>query len=279
MEQLRNVMLEVKWGEARGEWLGVCDAVLESLHRMAQKMEMTELCAALEGFQSTRAQVQKRCQGALSGADRQALLDAYGPLVVAIPSAFDLDAEYDRREAVIVQSLLRQVTDVEKVTIDRLFAAGLTSLRVFYQANADDVASTTSITRDLAARIVEVFQRYRKTSGATVGAAVPAEELRQLALLVTQLRNEHVAFEEASAQWTSAALVRKKKLRCARGATLQQVRVALARLGEVDRVNELERMAFRCKIDEIERYLEQSRTAPSKAPVASAIAQEGQVRA
>src|SRR5262249_51489107 len=64
MGQVRNVMLELKGGEARAEWLGAGGAVLRSLRRMAEPMEMSELCAALDGFQSTLAQVQKRCQGA-----------------------------------------------------------------------------------------------------------------------------------------------------------------------------------------------------------------------
>jgi hypothetical protein len=275
MGQLRNVMLEVKWGEARAEWLGVCDAVLRSLRRMGEKMEMSELCTALDGFQAALAQVQKRCQGSVGGSDRDVLLAAYDPLYKAMPKAFELDAERNRREPVILQSLLRQVPDVEKVTIDRLYAAGLTSLEVFYRARPDELAATSSITVELATRIVELFARYRAGSGATVGAATPADEHRQLTALVAQLRKHHNAFEEASLAWSQEALARKKELRRTRGTTLLQIHVALARLGEVDRVGELERLPFRRKIEQVERYLEQSRSSVSPGGEPKAVTQEG----
>jgi hypothetical protein len=274
MAQLRNVMLEVKWGEARTEWLGVCDAVLRSVRKMAEKMEMSELCTALDGFQSAIGKVRKAGQSNVAGADRDSLLAAYEPLLKTMPQVFELDAERNRREPVILQSLLRQVPDVEKLTIDRLYAAGLTSLDLYYRAKPDEIAATTSITLELATRIVELFARYRAGNGAHVGAATLAEEYKQLTSLTAQLRKQHVAFEEASAAWSRDAIARKKELRRTRATTIQQIHVALARLGEVDRVGELEKLSYRRKIEQIERYLEQTRGSIQSAPESKATAQE-----
>jgi hypothetical protein len=273
--QLRNVMLEVKWGEARTEWLSVCDAVLKSVRRMAEKMELSDLCIGLDGFQGAIAKVRKAGQGNVAGADRDALLLAYQPLLNAMPQVFELDAERNRREPVILQSLLRQVADVEKLTIDRLYAAGLTSLDVFYQAKPDEIAATTSITLELATRIVELFAQYRAAGGAHVGAAAMADEYKLLTQLTAQLRKQHVAFEEAAAAWSRDAIAKKKELRRTRAVTLQQIHVALARLGEVDRVGELEKLSFRGKIEQIERYLEKARGSIQSAPETLAKAQEG----
>ena len=274
ISQIRNVMLEVKWGEARTEWLSVCDAVLRSVRRMADKMEMPELCTALDGFQSAIAKVRKAGQGNVAGAERDVLLAAYEPLLKAMPQVFELDAERNRREPVILQSLLRQVPDVEKLTIDRLYAAGLTSLDLFYQAKPDEIAATSSITLELATRIVELFQRYRAASGAHVGAATMAEEYKQLTSLTAQLRKQHVAFEEAAAAWSRDAIARKKELRRTRTTTLQQIQVSLARLGEVDRIGDLEKLPFGRKIEQIERYLEQTRGSIQSVPEPKAGAQE-----
>jgi len=272
--QLRNVMLEVKWGEARTEWLSVCDAVLKSVRRMAEKMEMPELCTSIDGFQGTIGKIRKGGQPSVAGADRDALLAAYEPLLKTMPQVFELDAERNRREPVILQSLLRQVPDVERLTIDRLYAAGLTSLDLYYQAKPDEIAATTSITLELATQIVELFAKYRANGGAHVGAGTMADEYKQLTSLTAQLRKQHVAFEEASAAWSRDAITKKKELRRTRATTLQQIHVALARLGEVDRVGELEKLSFRGKIEQIERYLEQTRGAIVSVPEAKAKPQE-----
>src|SRR5262249_24337105 len=128
MSQVRNLMLEVKWGEARAEWLGLCEATLRSLRKMAETMQLADLCEALDGFQKALVEVGQRCQSPVAGADKATLLAAYGPLLKSMPHVFELDAERNRREPIIVEALLRQVPDVEKVTIDRLYSAGLTSL-------------------------------------------------------------------------------------------------------------------------------------------------------
>jgi len=266
MGQVRNLMLEVKWGQARAEWLSLCDAVLRSLRRMAETMEMPELCAALDGFHTALRQVRNRCNGPVVGAERDTLLEAYGPLLQSMPQVFELDAERNRREPIIVDSLLRQVPEVEKVTIDRIYAAGLTSLEVLGRAKPDEIAATTSIAVELATRIVELFKGYRQGNGATVGAAAPADEYRQLAALIAELRRQHAAFEEAASAWSESARARKKELRRARAATTLKIQVALARVGEVDRVGELEKLPFRRKIEQVERYLEQARTALAASP-------------
>ena len=48
-------------------------------------------------------------------------------------------------EAIIVHALLRQIPDVGKVTLDKVYAAGLGALDLMILAKADDVASATGI--------------------------------------------------------------------------------------------------------------------------------------
>jgi hypothetical protein len=259
--QVRNLMLEVKWGEARAEWLSLCEPTLHSLRKMAGTMDMPSLCTALDGFVTVLHKVRQRCRGAVAGDDRDELLQAYDPLVATLPRAFELDNERNRREPIIVQALLRQVPAVEKVTIDKLYAAGLTSLALLYQAKPDEIAATSAITLDVATRIVELFQSYRRSSGGTMAAATAAEEQRRLGALVSELKHQHVAFEEAAAAWSKSALERKKELRRARQSTMLKIQVALARLGEVDRLAELEKLPFGRRIENVQSYLEHARSA------------------
>jgi hypothetical protein len=259
--QVRNLMLEVKWGEARAEWLSLCEPTLHSLRKMAGTMDMPSLATALDGFMTVLHKVRQRCRGAVAGDDRDELLQAYTPLVATLPRAFELDNERNRREPIIVQALLRQVPAVEKVTLDKLYAAGLTSLALLYQAKPDEIAATSAITLDVATRIVELFGSYRRSSGGTMAAATAGEEQRRLGHLVSELKHQHHAFEEAAAAWSKAALERKKELRRTRQSTMLKIQVALARLGELDRVAELEKLPFGRRIENVQSYLEHARAA------------------
>jgi hypothetical protein len=259
MGQLRNLMLEVKWGEARSEWLELCEPALRSLRRMAEAMTMADLCQALDTFQKSLEELKKRPRRLIADADKTALLQAYAPLVSAMPDAFELEAERNRREPIIVECLLRQVPDVERVTIDKLYAAGLTSLAVIQQARADEIAATTAIAVEVATRIVALFATYRQQSGAGMAAPAPADEQKTLSTLLEKLRDEQRGFEEAAAAWSREALGRKKELRRGRTSTLLKMQVALARLGEIDLLATLEKLPFRRKIERIEGYLNQSR--------------------
>ena len=78
-----------------------------------------------------------------------------------MPQAFALDLDRTQREAAILQSLLLQVPEVKKVTLDRLYAAGLTTLEAMFLATPGDIAATTGIPESLAEQIVERFQAYR----------------------------------------------------------------------------------------------------------------------
>ena len=57
--------------------------------------------------------------------------------------------------------------------------------------------------------------------------------------------------------WASG--VSKKELRKAREQTLLDIQVALARLGEVDRLTQLERLPFEKKLAHLESFLEEAR--------------------
>ena len=72
------------------------------------------------------------------------------------------------------------------------------------------------------------------------------------------MRELHVQFELAASDWSDDAHARKKQLRQARADSLLQVKVLLARLGEVDRLGQLERVPFERKIEQIEGYLREA---------------------
>src|SRR5262249_17380028 len=80
-------------------------------------------------------------------------------------------------------------------------------------------------------------------------------ERKRLSELLASLRELHQKYEINAADWSDEAQARKKELRQARNEVLLQIKVLLARLGEIGRLNELERLPFERKIDELEKFL------------------------
>ncbi len=258
MRQVRDFMIDVKWGEAMRAWVGVCEPAVRSLRRAAEKLDLTELCRALDDYHAALEGAGRGTERTIQGDAKNLLVASYDRLLELMPQAFALDSDRTQREMVIVQSLLLQVPYVRKVTIDKLYAAGLASLEVMFSARADDIAQTTGIPLTLAERIVEKVQLYRKELSAVVPDATRSAERSRLAALAKELKRQHVEYEQAAASWSEEAAAKKRYLRQARDETLLQVKVLLARLGEVERLSVIERVPFRKKVENIEAFLDEA---------------------
>jgi len=259
VRQVRDFMIDLRWSEATIDWLPICEPALRSLRRAADKLELTDLCEALDRFSGSLGEAAASGAKAIAGPARENLLARYDELSRLMPQAFALDLDRTQREAAILQSLLLQVPDVKKVTLDRMYAAGLTTLEAMFLATPGDVAATTGIPEGLAAQIVERFQAYREQVKATVPDATRARERERIAELTARLRREHDEYERAADSWSRGSGDQKKELRKAREQTLLDIQVVLARLGEVDRLAQLERLPFEKKLAHLESFLEEAR--------------------
>jgi hypothetical protein len=251
--QVRDVMLELRYGHAESSWIESTRPALRSLRAMAAQMELTDLCTALDEFcAGVEAVVHGRT---VTDDTKTELLRRYQRLIELIPQAFELDAERDRREPIIVEALLCQIEGVEKPIIDKLFAVGLGRLDALLRANTDDLAVVSGIRREVANAIVERFKAYRASATASMSAPDPAAERKLLADLLLALSVQNDDFNKASGEWTDDARARKREVRKQREQTFQQIKVALARLGERDQLARLEKLPFDERIAAIDRYL------------------------
>jgi hypothetical protein len=251
--EVRGVMMELQWGEVQASWLELARPVLRSLHKMAEPVGDTALVEALDRFDRALAEVLAPGQPSTpSPAAREALLAAYAPLRTCLPRAFELDGERNRREPLIVRALFEQVPGLDPLSLEKLAAAGFGKLSALYAGRADEIAVVTGIGGELAAAIVGRVQAFRRTTPAGLAAVDPAATLRELARLVATLRTQHAAFEGVSRSWSETDRVRKRTLRRERQSTLSQITIELARLGEVDLCQRLDRLPFGRKIDDIE---------------------------
>jgi len=259
MRHVRDFMIDVKWGEAPREWIEICTPAVTSLRRAANRLELTELEQGLEAFGEELKRVSQETARTIVGDVKDRLTESYGQLVAILPQAFALDRDKSQREAVIIQSLCLSVPDVRKVTIDKLHAAGLTSLQVLFDAKPDEVAVVAGIPESLALRIVERFQEYRRELQNASPQDARAAERERLAVLTAQLTEHHVGYEEAARGWSPEAKAKKRDLFRAREETWLSISLLLARFGEVDRLGGIEKVPFHQRVAQLTEYLEEAR--------------------
>jgi hypothetical protein len=259
VRQVRDFMMDLRWRDATVDWISVCEPALRSLRRAADKLELQQLCGALDRFSEGLTLAQTSGGRTIDGERRDTLLTRYDELSTLMPQAFALDLDRTQREGFILQSLLLQVPDVKKVTLDKLYAAGLTTLEAMALATPADIAATTGISQALASHIVARFREYREQIKAAVPDATRARERERVAELTAQLRREHDEYEHAGQSWSKEAEEKRKALRKSRAQTLLDIQVVLARLGEVERLKEIERLPFERKVAHLESFLEEAR--------------------
>jgi hypothetical protein len=204
------------------------------------------LAAALEGNGSTM----------ISGQARQDLLGAYEDLRAAAPDAFDLSAERDRREPVIIDSLLEQTPGLTRQAIYRVYAAGVNRLRAFYQATPEELAATTGVDKEVCEKILARFDAYRRRRAEGSPGEGPETALDRLASVVRDLQRTDEQFRGIDEYGDRR---RRRELRGQRQALVHEVDITLAQLGEVELLEQLKRFPVDRKIQRIQRYLRQPR--------------------
>ena len=259
MRHVRDFMIDVKWGEATREWIEICVPAVLSLRRAAERLDLTDLALGLDRFGEQLKATAGDTSRTIDGASKDHLLDEYDKLVAILPQAFALDRDRSQREAVIIQSLCLSVPDVRKVTIDKLHAAGLTSLQTLFAAKPDEIAQVAGIPESLAQRIVERFQAYRSELQNASPQDARAAERERLNVLTAQLLEQHNGYEEASSSWAADAKSRKRDLFRAREETWLAISLLLARFGEVERLQGIEKVPFAQRITQLTEYLEEAR--------------------
>lgn len=255
---LRSFMLEVRWGEAQTSWIGSARPALKSLRAMAVQVEHPTLPQALDGFDKALGELLRPgAPSTVASAGREALLAAYAPLIAAMPRAFELEGERDRREPIVVRALLEQVPGLEPLMVERMTAAGLGRLEALYQAKGDEIAVVAEIPADIAAATVDCVQAFRRATPAALAAPDGVAAARELRALVGELGEDHRQFEAAARGWTEAAREAKKRTRRKRDVDFARVTIALARLGEVDLALQLARVPFQRRLDQLEALARQ----------------------
>ncbi len=250
MRPVRDFIIEVRMGEPSKDWVTLCLPAMTSLRKSAEGMSLPKLCQRLDDCIAALQKIEQSSTPFVSGKPRDALTKAYSALEKLMPDVFALSEERDRREPIIVQSLLGQVPGVRAVALDKLYSAGLTSLSMFYAAKPEDIAAATGLSPELSGRIVERFSRYREETAQAPPDIAHSSEQAQLTELIATLRKQHEDFQDAADSGGSSMV--KRRLRRERADTLLRINVLMARLGEVERLDRVERLPFDRKLAELD---------------------------
>jgi hypothetical protein len=260
LRPLRNMMIELRFCDSPAGWLDLARAALRSLRKMAEPLEMAALGQAIDRF-AAALDAETRAGAALGPEARERLMAAYQPLCEALPGAFVLDGERDRREPLLVPALLRQVPGLDPLMVQRLGAVGLGRLETLMRASADEIAVMAEIPPAVAAALVAKMQELRGVTDAALGLDSPAAR-KALEAEVRAFEAACQAFERAAAAWSAESRAAKVHHRRQRERVFLRIVVALARAGEVDLAHRLETLPSVRRIEELDRCLREAAAAP-----------------
>lgn len=253
---ITDFVSKLRVGPVTSSWIDLCAPAVGSMTRASASMGYANVESALSRFGSLLEEV-RASSGVVDGDDRASILAAYQRLTELLPAAFPhVEASSGAEsESIILNSMLKQIKGVGRVTIARLFAAGLVSLESYYVADAGDLAAAAGLRLGLATTICERFRAYRDVSELAADSDIV---LRRLESLVSDLRAAQFEFKKATLEewYTHAPSRAKAKARRARQQCMWKINVALAELAEVDFLNSIKDEIYDKRIDKLEAFLD-----------------------
>lgn len=254
---IKNFVFELKRGTATKDWVEICRPAMQGIMRSAKGMGLGVAAQRMMDFEAALSLAHKSEQRILSSELRHLLLWCYDDLVKVMPQAFVIGEEEQQREGIIINSLLKQIPDVGVITIEKLYRAGLTTLDALYLAKRDDLTIATGISTELSEVICLKFRAYRLGLASDNRNVGDIGQRSRLAQMVYELRLQHEAFVHASEnEWTNPSLSSaKREFRQQRQSCVLWINVLLAEVGELDLIDELQKMSFERRIQRLEEYI------------------------
>jgi hypothetical protein len=242
-------------GPATSGFVDLCLPAVNSLERASASMGYANIQTALAEFAGLLEEVRSSAR-VVDGDDRARVIASYQRLAELLPSTFPVVAPDPNAESesIILNSLLKQIKGVGRVTIARLFAAGLVSLDAYYVAEPGDLAAASGLRPSLAATICERFRIYREVSELAADSDIV---VRRLESLVEDLRAAQFEYKKATLEewYTHEPSRAKAKARRARQQCMWKINVALAELGELEFLNSVKDEIYDKRIERLQSLL------------------------
>lgn len=254
---VKNFMCDLKRGEATKQWIEICLPVTNTIIAAAESLDLTEVAERMADFGAALTIAQGEQGHVLRGESRELLLACYDELIELLPETFVLEERDERRESIIIHSLLQQIDGMGSVTFEKLYSAGLTTLEALVLANKEDLSVVAGVPLWLCERVCSKVQEHHEQLMGDAGDGGQSFHRARLAQLIAELREQHEIFEAACAEPTPSTQLdaTKRESRRDRQACALRVNVLLAEMGNLDLVEELEKLAFGRRIERLDKYV------------------------
>ena len=258
---LKNFVFELQRHTATKDAIGFCRPIWQRIISAAETMNLPDTVNRMKEFDAALAYGQTSSEYLLKDEVRQRILACYEALEEVLPEAFQIRDEGQRREDIIIHSLLQQISGVGCVTFEKLYQAGLGSLRTLFLANPEDMAVTTAIQPRLSERICKKIQQYRNEAAEEPHHPGQSDYRLRLNELVSELRGqldmEKTGIESGG---DSPAGAERRMRRWQRRRCFLEVNVMLAELGELDLFYRLQKLSFKKRIQILDEFLAAGKT-------------------
>lgn len=253
---ITDFIAKLRVGAVTTGWVDLCVPAISSMMRATESMGYAKLRDALNGFGQLLEEARSASR-VVDGDMRARVFAKYQTLSDLMPTTFPIvvaDA-HSESESIILNSLLKQIKGVGRVTIGRLFSAGLVSLDSFYVADPGDLAAAAGLRLNLAERICNRFRMYKEVSELAEDKGIV---VRRLETLLDDLRAAQFEYKKATLEewYTHQPSRAKAKARRSRQQVMWKINVALAELGELKLLNTIKDEIYDKRINLLKDFLE-----------------------
>jgi len=253
---LKNFIFDLHRHTGTRDSIEFCRPVLRSLRSAAETINMPETVRRMEELDRCLALGQTGTNRFLVGEIRDQILSKYESLAEVLPASFRVGDENQKREDIIIRSLLQEIPGVGCVTLEKLYQSGLGSLQMLLMGNPEDLAAATAIRRPLCEKICLKMSQYRTETESR--ASQPGQSGCRTRLV--EIANELGMLIDGKGTRPGSHPVddsgfERRECRKKRMELFLEVKVTLAELGELDLIRKLEKVSFKRRLNLLDEHL------------------------
>lgn len=246
---LRSFFLDLHLGPVAVHWFDAVEQAAAVLSTQARTRGDNELAEALSHLQRTALPL-KQAKFRVDGDERRDLLRRYAECSKAKGTPFALDELLARRSRALVENLLQGVVLLRPIARRRLFEKQLFEIEKLRSFTPTTLSAYAAVGESEARAVLAGLEQL--SEGTPPRGSAAGFPFADLANKKDALRALSEAFDDAAEEDDAE---RRRDARRARDRASAEVNLAIARLGEMDLLGDVERMSARAKIQRIEQWL------------------------
>ena len=251
---LKGFMFELQRGTASKNEIELSRPVLDGIRGAIEIMNLPQAVQRISDLDDGLLLALSSNERLVNGALRLRILSSYEALVRIMPEAFRLGDEGEKREDIIIKSLLKQIPRLGCVTLEKLYRAGLGSLDALCLANKEDLAAATGVSGRICELICDKVAQHRQELGTLPDDAAQSVWRGRLAAVANSLRDEIDAARapNGSPAWPTSEEQRRRNQR---QLYFLKITVILAEMGELELLGRMHKVSFKRRIQILDEYL------------------------